>query len=46
MGVSCHDRILPPSSPVAVPQQEDDAGFASPKLTTALASNGDFEKLD
>jgi len=46
MGVSCHDRILPPDSADTVPEQEDDAGFASPKLTRALASKGDFENLD
>ena len=46
MGVSCHDRILPPDSADTVPEQEDEAGFASPKLTRALASKGDFENLD
>ena len=46
MGVSCSDRMAPPSSTVAVPEQEDDSGFASPKLTTAMASKGDFENLD
>jgi hypothetical protein len=46
MGVSCSDRVVPPSSPVAVPEQEDDGGFSSPTLTTALASKGDFENLD
>jgi hypothetical protein len=38
-GITCHDRILPPLS-----EQED--GTASPVLTTALASKGDFEALD
>ena len=46
MGISCHDRIVPPDSADTVPEQEDDAGFASPKLTRALASKGDFENLD
>ena len=46
MGVSCHDRILPPDSADTVPEQEDDAGFLSPKLTTPLSSKGDFENLD
>jgi hypothetical protein len=46
MGVSCHDRILPPDSADTVPEQEDEAGFASPKLTRPLASKGDFENLD
>jgi len=46
MGISCHDRIVPPDSADTVPEQDDDAGFASPKLTRPLASKGDFENLD
>jgi hypothetical protein len=46
MGVSCHDRIVPPDSADTVPEQEDESGFLSPKLTTPLSSKGDFENLD
>jgi len=42
-GISCHDRTAPHTPRFA---KDDESGFASPVLTRALNSNGDFENLD